>query len=75
MNLSEVIMGKKLNQMRVVKSGYADVVVHASWSGDCVHGEKGRAKAKSGAKSHLRHRIRFLENTALKKEVKNMGFE
>lgn len=53
-------------------STYADVKVHASWSGDCVHGEKGRAKAKSGGKHYIRSRIRCKENEILKKEIKQL---
>ena len=68
-------MGKKLSYSHTQTSPYADVAVTAGWGGDFVHGEKGRAACRSGAKTHIRRRIRFVENMALKKELKNLDSE
>lgn len=63
---------KKLMLYQNKVSTYADVNVYASWSGDCVNGAKGRAKAKIGGKHYIRSRIRCKENETLKKEIKQL---
>lgn len=66
----------KMNQIRGVRyttSAYADAAIYAGFGGDCVNGKKGTARAKSGAKHHLRSRVRCKENAAMKKEIKMLS--
>lgn len=63
---------KKLNLHQNRISTYADKTVYASWSGDCINGKKGTARAKSGGKKYIRTRIRFNENQQLQKDIKNL---